>query len=349
MSDSRVIFYNRQGRPLAQILCNTERSWVLNGEGMCVITISASDPKVRREIIEFGNFVTVQHATLPLWAGVIDTDRSWGKSKIVLTAYSGERLLKFRRSQLWGVIQRHSAGDLYSEFIKSSRLGKVVAIAAPDNRLREGIIWRGGSPREEAFDGKLLYDHIAGLADRTGYEWDVNGAWDNNGDLYFQANFYLQRGLERGRSLKEGLNITTEDNAVVEQGVIINDLLALGDGSTDTTRITHIQIDAASIAQYGMRQFTMDFSGNSDITTLMDNARGVVLDAKNPIKIFSVTALDVGDIFSSLRIGNILPIFMNTVGFLPNGTVGTNTKVRILGMKYMDVTNRCDLTLQEIT
>lgn len=348
MSDSRVIVYNRQGNPLAQLKCNTERSWLLNGEGMSVITISANDNKIRRELIQFGNFVTIQHATLPLWAGVIDTDRSWGKSKVVLTAWTGERILKFRRSQMVGLIQKNSAGDLFRSLIESSRLGKVVAVTAPDSRIRIGNVWSGGNPREETFDGKLIYDHITGLAERTGYEWDVNGAFTESGDLYFQANWYNKRGSVSGRLLKEGLNITTEEAALVEQGVIINDLLAVGDGSTEGSRITHIETDPASIDKYGLRQYTMDFSGNTEATTLQDNARGVILNSKDTVKIFSVTALDVGDVFQSLRIGNILPIYMSTVGFLPDGTLGTFTNVRIIGMRYSDVTNRCDLILQEV-
>lgn len=339
-SFSRVIVYDRSGRAMAPLTCTTERSWILNGEGLCRITIAVNDEKVRQNIVQYGNFVAVEHDTLPLWAGVLDPDRLWGESRLTLTAWSAEHLLKFRRSTLNLALSASSAGKLFTELIG-------IANTDEDLRVRTGDIWYGGTPREETLDGKNIYDHVHAISGRTGYDWGLDGAFDANGYLYFLANWYEARGGTLGQQLREGTNIIAAEDAMTEQGVIVNDLMGIGDGSTQETRITYQEIEPISRGLYGLRQAAQDYHGNREMGTLMDNVRGTLAVSRNPSKTLRVAAMNKGDTFRSLRLGNTLPLYMTTVGFLADGTVGIDTKVRIIGMRYSDDLDQVALVLQE--
>jgi len=338
---SRVVVYDRGGRALATLNCITERSWILSGEGLCRITIAVNDAKVKQSIVQYGNLVSIEHDTLPLWAGVLDTDRLWGESRLVLTAWSGERLFKFRRSPLNLPLTGSSAGVLYKALID-------IANTDEDLRVRAGDIWYGGTPRDETLDGKKIYDHVRAISGRTGYDWGLDGTFDANGYLYFLANWYEARGEVKGQPLREGTNIIAAEDALTEQGIIVNDLLGIGDGSTLETRITYKEIDETSRGLYGLRQDAQDYPGNKEIGTLMDNVRGTLAASKNPLKTLNVIALDVGDTFKALRLGNVLPLYMTTVGWLADGNVGMNTQVRIIGMRYNDDLDQASLIVQEV-
>lgn len=340
MSSSRVTVYDRSGQALSTLKCSTERSWVLNGEGMCTITLAVNDAKARQSILQYGNLMTIEHAELPLWAGVIDTDRAWGNAKLTLTAWSAERLFKFRRGPLNLPLRESSAGALFQKLI-------AIANADEDLRVRDGDIWYGGTPRDETMDGRNIYDHVQEIAARTGHDWSIEGALDENGRLYFQADWYETKGSMSGLQLREGTNIVAAEYIMTEQGIIVNDLMGIGDGSTPESRISYVEIDKTSRGLYGLRQAAQDYSGNKEIGTLIANVRGTLAQSKHPIRTVIVTALDKGDTFKALRLGNILPLYMTTAGFLDDGNVGMNTNARILGMQYNDDFNQVGLVLQE--
>jgi hypothetical protein len=319
----------------------TERSWVLNGEGLCTLTLAANDAKANESILQYGNFITVEHELLPMWTGVIDTDRSWGAGLLTINAWSVERLFKFRRSPNNTTLTADSAGTLYKKLID-------VANTDEDLRVVYGDIWRGGSPRDQQCDGKKIYELIAAISQRTGNDWSVEGAFDASGRLYFQAGWYEQKGSKQGLQLREGFNITTKEVALSEQGEIVNDVMGYGDGSTPETRIFYSEIDALSRGKYGLRQIAKDFNGNKEMTTLQQNVREALAANKTPVRTISVSAVDEGNTFKALRLGNTLPLYMTSVGFLNSGAVGMNTNVRIVGMRYNEALNEAQLIVREI-
>lgn len=341
----RVRICNRAGLTLATLNVLTERSWVLNGAGKAVITISVNDAKATKKILQYGNLVLIQHEKLPAWGGVIDPDRTWNKDgTIQLEVWSGEHLLRFRRSELNKTLSENSAGTLFEKLIDYGN-------AAEDMNIQKGAIWKGGTPRDETQDGKQLYEHVAAISKRTGYDWDVQPNVDGNGRLFFTANWYEQAGVAVTFELKDGAggNIEATANPLREQGWIVNDLLGIGDGSTDETTITYSEIDTQSRAEYGLRQDTRDYNGNKVLETLQGNVRGGLAKDKNPIRIFNVIAQNVGNTFSYLRSGNILPLRMSSCGFLADGTIGVNTRVRIIGMKHFEARDVCELVCSEVT
>lgn len=338
---SRVTIYNRLGDAIATIDTSTQRSWVLNSEGMAELKLSLMDAKATYKYLNYGNLVTIEHETLPLWAGVIDTDRTWEKGAVTVSLWSAERLLKFRRSSIATLVSENTAGSLFMTLVN-------MANDEEDTLIREGQVFYGGVPREETLDAKSIYEHIIQIAERTGYEWDIKSAKDNNNQLYFTANWYERAGYELQFMLDEGYNILAEDSPLKEQGEIINALLGIGDGSTDDSRVTYEETDAASRDAYGLRQGTEDFNGNKELGTLTANVQARLTVTRNPIRTFKVTALDVGNTFLNLRLGNVLRLKMFSVGFLSDGATGVDTRVRIMGMRYEDERDTCELTCVEV-
>ncbi len=341
MSIPRVTIYSRQGAALATLPCSTERSWVLNGEGLCRITLATNDRKMQERLLRFGNFVTIEHPKLPMWAGVLDTDRIWGMSQLVLNAWSAERLFKYRVSKPLNVtLSGNNAGILFRKLVD-------IGNATEDLRVRAGEVYAGGTPRDEKLDGKALYDHVRAISSRTGFDWGLEGAFNPARRLYFTANLYQRRGRVIEMPLREGHNMVLGENALVEQGRIVNELTGVGDGSTDETRIAYTEIEATSRGLYGLRQDTQDFSGNREMTTLISNVQATLAENAYPLKTVSATALDVGTTFNYLRLGNTIPFQATSVGFLADGRVGMNTKMRLIGMRYQDDLNQTQLVLQE--
>ena len=95
-------------------------------------------------------------------------------------------------------------------------------------------------------------------------------------------------------------------------------------------------------------QGSEDFAGNTQAATIEANTKAKLSEVKNPRNTFKVKALNKDDLFLSLRLGNTLALRMQTVGFDGTDGIGTNTKVRIIGMRYSDAKNVCELTVDEV-
>jgi len=336
-----TLFY-RDGRPITTIHTETERSFVLNSEGKCTFKFALTDPKARAIIFNTGNLITISHPTLPLWGGVIDGDQDWEEDgTLSLTAWSGEHLLSFRRSPTNQVLKAASAGRA---------LWKIVTLAnkPEDLLIRWGTIWDGGTEREDTLDGKDLYTHAKSIAKNAGVDWSIDPEIDYASHLYFTLNVWPQRGEARELTLHEHKNVERRGKVLrVRYGQVVNDLLGLGDGSTDDRPEYQAPIDEASRGQIGLRQGTEDFDGNSGVGTLQANTQASIKVRAQPERIIQLTALDVGDTFAELRLGNILPFRAQTFGFLNDGQIGMDTFVRLIGLRVEDKTNTVELTCKE--
>lgn len=341
MSYSRVSLYQRDGSFLAKISTDTERSWVLNDYGMCRFNFALTDAKSIRRYLEFGTLVYIEHDTLPAWGGVLDVDEDWNDDgTISMNAYSGEYLLTFRRSPLNQVFSHASAGTLYKRFISESNKPEKLLIS-------DGSIWRGGTPAEDTMDGKDFYTHTKDLAKNRGNDWSIEPDVNPSAfRLYFKANYYQKRGKNRTLVFKEGHNIERRHNPLKVQRKIVNDLLGIGDGS-DEERPTWNAKDAESRSRYGLRQGSEDFT-KTDPGAVKADTIARLRELRNPRRTFKLELLDVEDSFAETRLGDSYSLIMQTVGFLSDDEIGTNTTVRVLGMRYKDKENTMELTVDEV-
>lgn len=341
MSYSRVLLYQRDGSFLTTIKTQTERSWVLSDYGMCKFRFSLSDAKAIRKYLEFGTLVYVDHESLPAWGGMIDPDEDWNDDgTISMSAYSGEYFLKLRRSPLNQVFRHGSAGTLFKRFITESNKAEHLLI-------RDGSIWRGGSDAEDTMDGKSYYVHTKDLAKKRGNDWSIDPFINPvTQQIYFEANYFEKRGKERELILLEGYNITRRHNPLKVQRGIVNDLLGIGEGNDDE-RPTWKAIDRESIDRYGLRQDSVDLT-KTDPGAVKEETKAMLRDLRNPRRTFKLELLDIDDTFAKARLGDSYQLKMHTVGFLSDEEIGTDTTVRIIGLRYHDDVDLMELTVDEV-
>lgn len=294
-------------------------------------------------VLQFGNWLLVESADLPPWVGVIDLPRKWGAREVQVYAYGPERVFGWRRGPLEELITG-SAGVLVTKILQY--------VNAPESTIiREGNIWRGRS-REQTLNPKPLNEYLADVADRSGEEYNWRPSADANGKLIVFLDWFERLGITTSALLHEGKgggNVEAVGNIMMEDGEIYNDVLAVGEGLAWASRPTATSVDHVSIGKYGRRQTTEEYGGVSQTSTLVEHGREVLKQNAEPPRTFHLNALNVGDTWKYIALGNVLSLQFQNVGFLGGG-LGFQTQVRITGMRYdpADKKNALELTTEEI-
>lgn len=336
---SRIRIFDKAGLQIAEVDANCSRAWKLNEAGSAEFTLANNDAKAKREIVEFGNYLVIDHDKLPTWAGIIDPPRPWGYKKFTVKARGAEYILHYRATPITMLVEE-TPGNIFAELL-------VEANKTADTYIREGVLYVEGALRKETYNAALIYEKIVELSKNFKMDWDVLPIVDANGRLTFTANWYKAKGMIRDLVLQEGHNIELSENPLTEQGEIINDLFGFGNGASWESKPTANAQNTASIAQYGHRQGVQQFNTNypEKVPVLTENAVSI---SGQPRRTFNPTALDKGDTFYNLELGDTLPIEFFSVGFNDNGGFGTSANVRIMAMSYSDTTNRVDIACDEV-
>jgi hypothetical protein len=339
----RCTIHDRKGKPVTPIDLEFNCSWVLSSEGKASFDFALIDPKARELILNAGNLLHIEIDDLPFdWGGVIDGDEDWNEDEtITLSAWSGEHLLSFRRTPVDQTYTAPSAGAMIRKLLD-------MANATEDTLIRAGSIFEGGGECQDTWDGKNIYDHVKSVAENSGVEWNVDPAIDANGYLYFRLNVYERRGAASNMVLEEGHNIKKRGRPLrVRTGDIVNDLLGLGDASTDSRQKYYAPIHEQSRSKYGLRQATKDFYGVTNPKTLENDTKEHLRLNAFPRRIHQIDALNVGQTFNYLGIGNTNPLRVHTYGWNASGGVGMDGTVRILGIRYRSREDIAELTNEE--
>jgi hypothetical protein len=337
--DERVRIFDREGYPLAEFRATVERSWTIADEGRAAFTYpSRKTDIVNEKVLNFGNWLLVENSDLPAWVGVIDTPREWTSRNVTVCAYSPEHVFGWRRGPL-EVRLSGSPGTVFDKLLSYVNQAETTII-------RPGNIHRGGRPMEETINPTGLDRDLERICERSSEEYQWRPMIDTGGRLIVYADWMESLGITTGAILHEGRgggNIETVANILVEDGPILNDLLAYGDGLTWTSRPNINIVDLASIGAYGRRQSSAGYSGVTNVQTLKDNGLEKVLADRNPLHTFKLHALNVGDTFKHIDLGNRLTLRMENVAF------GIDTTVRITGMAYdPESKNKIELVVEEI-
>ena len=322
----RIRIFNRSGLELASFRADVNRSWAIGYEGRASFNYASRKTEIVNEsVLQFGNYLLIENSRLPAWVGIIDTPRGWDSQTVEVNAYTLERMFKYRR----GALERKltgSAGNIFAEFIN------VINTAEP-TILQAGNIWAGGDRREETINPNTLERNLQQIQERSKEEYDFTPIIQN-GKLVILANWYSKLGNSVSCNLysaSKGGNI--EMATMSEDDEIINNLLGYGDGMAWSSRPVRIMSDTASITAYGLRQSSSNWNGVSSPATLDANNLELVTQKRNPRRIYQLTALNIGDTFDYIKLGNTLPLIMDNLGFVKS-VRGTVTNVRIMGMSY---------------
>lgn len=328
---SRVSVYSKYGNYIGDLRVATVRSWTKPSTGVigeCSFDISRLDEHTAEKFLGFGNFVLVRDNQLPDWCGVIYTPQDWSHFSLTVTAYQLPKILEWRRTIVDQKITG-KPGEIFREV-----LGITNAWKYNEKPIVPGNIFLSNSIHEETM-GDSAYKHIQQVAGRTAEEFDVLYRLDVNKRLTLVGEWYEAVGEVTSRWLREGYNLRLEGNPLSVTGSLNNDVMGLSDASTEATRLSFNAVDEMAIARYGLYQTTEVHSGVTQLSTLQGGVFNRLLGAFGEAAL-SLTALDVDDTFSFMRIGNVVNVDYNTVGFRGLG-FGLDAEAEILGMEIDDL------------
>jgi len=322
---SRIQIFNRDGYHLCDIAADADRSWLIGKYGRCTFTIPVISDKCRERYLGFGNYVLIEHPSLPAWGGMIDTPRKWGNNKVEVTAYTPEYILNYRVTGYDNL--KLTPGSMFIKAID-------IANKVDDTRLfRGGPIDETGTPISFELRMDNMYDFIKSKIGDAGYEWIIKPRVEAN-RLLFEASLYEKFVQTLDFSLVDGVNIEKNDDVLVEDGMIYSVLTGVGKGSSWGERRKFRAEDAESGSLYGYREGKVDVDERGE-SAVQEYAEKQLKKDKQPKKKFDLSAVDAEDTFRYLDLGNVLHVNMSVCGFLGD-KIGTSADIRITGMSFVE-------------
>jgi hypothetical protein len=321
--------FSRDGTPITDFKASAIRSSLLNEIGEAVFYIATSSIKCKREVLEYGNFVLMQHDSLGDWVGVIDTPRPWHHGYVEVHAFEPAYILQYRTTPLNGLLDGTPG-------IKITQL-LAMANGQEDTLIRAGNIFIGGAASQEITDDSV-YAHLKKISDNNHYDWVTTPSVDSSGKLSIALDWFEKAGVQTDLELAQGKNILYGDTPLEESGEIINSVLAL----SDAAELSVIYTDELSRKQIGLRQVRHTFSGITETLTLQVAAKQYVDDHKESDIGTPLTAVNVGATFSNIRLGNTARQKNTDVGF-DGDSLGQSMFIRIMGWRFDETAGTCEL------
>lgn len=336
MGECEAIFFDKRGFAIGDLVATFDRRWNKNEYGEAKFVATQSDVAARAGQFESGNFLLLREADLPDWVGYLDTPESWGAGKVTFTAFSAERLFDQRP----GVVDKlyGTGGSIFERVIEMANdLG--------DTLIRPGEIFAGGNSREESFSpANQLYKDIDRIARRSRNDWDVTPSY-TNGKLVLEANWYERKRKRIPFALTEGYNMELKENTLEYEGRVWNYVVAYGNASTWSSRVTHEVWDDESIKKHGLRVTGLAVQSNEEATVQAAAEAHLAINKERRRKL-DVSVTDVDGTFRQLRIGHVPDVEVMQQG-IENGEVGFTAEMEIIEMIYDHAAGKIDVTLKE--
>lgn len=351
---SRIrIFDKNTLAPIAVVSAIATYSWKLNDVGRCEFELNNTDQNCNRDILRFGNLVLIEHlpslqedgvtlnGQLPTWVGVIAPPRDWNLGKIAVNINSAEHILRKRPLPLRSKTGTPSV--MVTEIISLSNSWANISYPINIGDVDD----KAGQEYSDDFSVSAL-EHLQNLAAMSGGDFQVRGAIGDNNKLSLYCDWKFPLGVNTGQMFSS-INSKEGSPILSEQGDISTVIMAYSDASTDTTRIMVEVIDQDAYAEYGFLAENVAFDGVVEPAPLTLAAKQLVGNNSRPVQVFDFSALDVGDTFDYLALGNIWDVRTKTAGFMSDGSIGYEGKVRITSMEYSDADNQVRMSLETIT
>lgn len=346
MSSPLVRVFDHSRREVASLMPTLESvSWILNDVGQSKFFVPYTEDDCTTDILAIGNFILFEWAypekyTLPSFGGVIDVPRSRGSNGVMLTAYTGERILSRFETEPQAVYSDRSAGNIFSDLITLAKIKH-------NPGLIEGAIFDSGDILYKEWNSISLLDVTRGLVEETGEDFDFTPTVAA-GMLAFTYNWYLTKGRDVSENVLFAEGVNAGAPILDEQGPIVNRVKVYGAGSTwDANRLqSPVTGDDTSLADYGYRESSFIDQTSKDQDTVNAAAAQYLEDHKDPVTRLSLEGVtdkapgrwrdfDLGDVVS--------------VDVCARGAAGgwrIKDKYRIMGMQWTpDNTLRLDLLL----
>lgn len=337
----RIWIANKLGIVYEEVTAHVESlSWVLNGIGHLRFTLSQRDTKMTPDNLAFGNRIFVRFANgLPDWAGVILPPRRWSASAgtVEVTAYTIEHLLQYRLTDRGRYFREVSAGAIFAAIINEMQYAELLNIIV--NR-----VWYGGLTHSPAYHYKSAWWIISeSLRRMETCDVRFTPALEGGRILWYaDLQERIGRNLSSAIAIVQGRNLVN-DTIVEEQGNIVNEVSAIGVGTTwGPDRAIVTARNEVSIAQYGLFQDAINPPGVVEPITLERHARRRLQEYSHPRLRFQIEVADVEPgRFLDYDVGDTIMLEV------PSARWGYRGKVRVLAREYRPANNTCGLVVEE--
>lgn len=328
MAGFKTIF-GRDGIPITDVRASVVRSSLLNDIGEAVFMIATSSVKCRREYLNYGNYIVVQHESLPPWVGVIDPPRVWRNGYVEIHAFEVPFLLQYRFPPLNMVISG-SPGERFQRLLD-------FANDQADTLLRARTVMTTGAATEETVS-ESVYSHIKRISDANNFDWICSPIIDSDGSLTVAMDWLERAGNVTDLELTQGKNILYGDVPLEESGELISFVEAVSDPQEGGALTSSYSVDA----EYGLRAVRNIYTGSLEATALAAYATEAVNKNKQPSLSTPLTVVDYGSTFENIRLGNIAKYKYSNLGFSETG-LGMKQHIRIEGFRFDESLGTCEL------
>ena len=166
MAEWSLSIFDKFGVRIAEVKpSDLQCSWLMNDVGLMQFTLPKTDPAVREDYLQPGNFVYFQHDSAPDWGGVIWTPRNWSADTVTVTAH--ESAFQWRRFVTPGEYTLNGApGSIYN------RLIWFVNSFGYDTRIEKGEIYFSDISLEFQVGDYTVLDCIRALQEVSREAWN---------------------------------------------------------------------------------------------------------------------------------------------------------------------------------
>ena len=334
----RLLVADVTGRVLTELRPRIEKvSWVENDVGGLSFVMAKTDPKLRPELMRFGNRVFLEFDNgLRPWGGVLTGGREWGESEVVMEARSGEVLLGWRVSARNRVFEGATLGSVLATVLADAN-------AVQSMRLELGTVYMGGVGYSLEYHYSSLRDVAADLVGLGGVVVDVT-AREVGGVVRFSVNLYERKGVDRpGVALVEGANVVGA--RLREEDTVVNAWYGATDGTgwSDSARLYGSAVNAESGALHDLRE-GFEVVKVSEQSALDAALRARLEGSQWPARVvgLQVTNRPPGE-FGEYDVGDGVSVSLPTYGF-----GGTRGLFRVRAREFFVDEDVCDLVVEEV-
>jgi hypothetical protein len=193
-----------------------------------------------------------------------------------------------------------------------------------------------------------IWDQLVKLLEDSGYEMVLRPERSARNELHLYTDVGVQLGADTGFLLHDGEQANMRVIEAKVNGKIINRATGVSGQSTEEAQLqTAVLEDQDSQNAFRTRSDVMQFQKVTEISTLTQYTQAFLDYGKRPYLDLTVDAMEIGETFNYLRLGNRLLVHAANV-FLPGGIHGWSGTVRILAMVFDERQNTVRMTLRGI-
>lgn len=344
---SRIVVFGLDNVAVGEFTATCNRGWILLGNpgvsdgGQTTVTVP--DDVAIQPWLQLGRMVLVERPPLPSWVGVIDTP--WqAMLPVEITLYNAEYLFALRAIER-SVAINAPISDIVKEMIRIANDQEMMFVALGNSGNIQTLY-------NKAIAQRNIWDQMIKLLEETGQEMIFRHEMNSRRQLYLYADVGPGMGLDTGFLLHDRDQSSVQANMTVidakVNGKIINRVIGVSGQSTEEAQLqTNILEDQDSQDVFRTRSEIVSFRDVAELSTLTQYTQIYLDSYKRPFLDLTVDAMNIGDTFANLRLGNRLLAHAANV-YLPGGVRGWSGSVRILAMAFDETKDTVRMTLRGI-